>query len=125
MRIDRHVVHEDFVMQIRTGGSARLAQIADDLAASHMLSGYNCKRGKVCVESGYFVAVIEQHFAAVSVAHVGFSNVSVGGGAHRRAIRRVDVDAGMECALAVDGIFALTEAGSYTALEASAVQSPE
>ena len=41
MRIDRDLVDAHFIVKVRTCRAARLADIADNLSASHMLAGEN------------------------------------------------------------------------------------
>src|ERR1035437_8507221 len=41
VRIHRNLVDAHLIVQVRTGRAARLANVADHLAAGHMLAGHN------------------------------------------------------------------------------------
>src|SRR5271166_2266957 len=69
------------------------------------------------VNCHYVMAVIDDNLAAVPGVHGGFGHSAVGGGAHRRTGGRVNVDAGVEGAFAVDWVLALAETGADAALK--------
>jgi glucose/arabinose dehydrogenase len=72
VRIDRNMMDAHLIVQVRPGGAARLAHVADHLAAHHMLAGHDRYRRKMAVDRQHIVAVVEHDLAAVSGAHVGF-----------------------------------------------------
>src|ERR1017187_9780173 len=82
-----------------------------------MLADYNIYGGKMSVESEHIVAMVEHDLAAVSGIHVSYGHVAIGSGTHRRADGRVNIDALVEGAFAVDRILTLTEAGAHAALQ--------
>src|ERR1700739_714357 len=115
VRIHRHLVYANLVMQVRTRSAACLSHVSDDLSALHMLARDNASRRKMPVEREQIVAVVKHHSAAVSGAHVLAGHVTVAGSAHRSSVWRFDIDARMKRAFSVDRIFTLTEARSYAA----------
>src|SRR5580698_10745534 len=66
----------------------------------------------MAVDGENIVAMVEHHFAAVACAHGRAGNIAVAGGAHGCAVGRVNIEAGVESAFAVDRILALAKAGS-------------
>ena len=90
----------------------RDSHIADDLAAGYMLPRQYRHGGKVSIDGEHVVTVIENYLAAIAGAHRGSGHLPICGGAHRRPIGSVNVDAGVERAFSVDGILALAKARS-------------
>jgi hypothetical protein len=132
VRIDRHIVHADFIVKVRPGGAARLAHVADDLAANHMLAGNTAMRKDARRPSsrrGRDRELLRGRSLRPCAASL---TSAVGGRAHRRAVRRVDVDAGVECAFAVDRDLRARQSlrlrgprsATWKGASASAVQSP-
>src|SRR5579872_2216197 len=115
VRVDRHVVHAHFVVKVGAGGSTRLAHVANDLSARNMLARYHRDCGEMTVDGIEIVPVIENNFSAIAVSHRSIDDVALRRCAHRGAIGRINIDAGVERAFAVEWIFTFAEAGSYAA----------
>ena len=75
-----------------------------------MLARHHGDGGKMTVNRLDIVAVIQNHFASIARAHGCVGNIAVRRGAYRRAIRRIDIEARVECAFTVDRVFALAKA---------------
>src|SRR5579859_2280685 len=78
VRIDRDVVDAYFIVKMRPGSAAGLADVADDLPADNVLSGDDGDGRKMAVYGLNIVAVIQDHFAAVACAHGCVQNRPVG-----------------------------------------------
>lgn len=117
MRIDGHRMNAHFIVEVGAGGASRLTDVADDLAAGDVLAGNHDHGGEMSIDGMHVVTVVDDDLTAVTVLHGSAYNKSIGGGAHRRAIRSGDIDAGVEGAFPVDRIIALAEAGGYAAFK--------
>src|SRR5438045_8949054 len=103
VRIDRHHVNADLVVEVGAGGAARLTHIADDLSAGYVLPGNDDHGGEMAVDGDYIAAVVDGDFAAVARAHTRTRHIAVGCGTPRRALGRGDTTSGMESAFPVEG----------------------
>src|ERR1019366_5910898 len=117
MRIYRNLMHAHLIVQVGTRGAARLADIADNLAANHMLPRDYRNRGKMPVDSGNVVPVVDNDFPAIAADRCRRGHVAVSRGTHRRTVRRVDVDTGMKSALSIKRILPRAEAGADPAFQ--------
>src|SRR6201996_7506622 len=109
VRIHRRVVDADLVVEVRTGGAAYAADVADDFAAVHILAGSDGKPGEMAIEGVDTVAVIEHDFLAVAAGGTGHQDGAVGRGADRLTHGSGDIDALVEGAFAIEGVLALAE----------------
>src|SRR5690349_13269825 len=91
-RIDRVVVHAHFIVKVRTGGAAGGTDVADDVAAFHVLAGADGEAGEVAVARRVAVAVRDVDDVAVAVGPLRLDDDAVRGRAHRSADGRGDVD---------------------------------
>ena len=115
--IDRSVVDADFVVEVRAGGAAAEADIADGVAAMHVLAGGDGEAGKMAVARRDAVSVIHHDGLAVSAHEIGEGDYAVGGRDDWMAIVAADIYAAVKCAFTVEGIDALAEAASNLAFD--------
>src|SRR5229473_8182422 len=109
VRIDGDVVDANFVVQVRTGAAPAIADVADSVAAVHVLSGEDRKAGQVAVTRRDSVAMVNRDSAPVAAQEVGEFNHALCRSHHRLAVRRTNVNSGVERTFTVKWINALTE----------------
>src|ERR1700679_1127946 len=80
-----------------------------------MLAFYHGNGGEMSVESFKTMAVIDGDLAPVACAETSLVDVTVRSSTHGCAVRRCNIDAGVECAFTIERILALAEAGSHAA----------
>src|SRR5688572_17635103 len=97
-------------MQVRAGGAAGRADVADDVAALHARAGTNGKARQMTVARRESVAVRDVDDVAVAVGPLGLDHDSVSGGANGLADRGGDVDRVVLARFTGEGIGASTEA---------------
>ncbi len=71
VRIDGGIVNADLVVQVRAGAVPGGADVAKDVSAADILSCRDRKPGKMGIKGLNAVAMVDNHFASVSVAHSG------------------------------------------------------
>src|ERR1700760_2800505 len=109
VRIHRRVVDADLVVEVRAGGTAYAADVADDFAAVHILAGGDGESGEMAIESMDAVAVIEDDFLTVAAGGTCHQDGAVGRGADWLTHSSGDIDALVEGAFAIEGVLALAE----------------
>ena len=91
-----HVLAVDtgFVVQVRAGGAAGAADVADDVASFHAAADRRVS-AHVAVQGFHAVGVLQHHGVAVAAFPATEGDVAVGRGANRGAFRRGIVDTGV------------------------------
>src|ERR1051326_468473 len=123
VRIDRSVVDANFVVEVRTGRAAALADIADHVAAIHSLSSCDRIAGKVAVPGADAIAVVDDDGLAVAAHHLGDRHDAIRRGNNPGAVAAADIHAAMECAFPVERVNALAEAAGDLAFDGPQVGS--
>ena len=96
-------------MQVRTGGASAHADVANYLAALHVLASDYSKAGKMSVARSQTMTVVDGDHAAVAVERIGKCNLAVGGGKDLLSEGGRNIDTGVECALTVERIRTFAE----------------
>ncbi len=96
-------------MEVRTGTAAAQANVADDVAAPHVLAGGDGEAGKVPEASDDSTAMFDDDRAAIAAQVVGEIDYPIRRRNHRLADNGGDIDSGVEGALTVKWIDALPE----------------
>src|SRR5690606_17764348 len=92
-RVDRRAVDTDFIVQMIAGRTARRADITDDFALLHLLSGMDNVRGHVTVARLDRIAMGDLYIIAITAKTLGAANNAIGGRINGGAVRRGNVDA--------------------------------
>src|SRR6266480_3351668 len=100
--IDWSVVDTNFVMEMWTGTATAQTDVADRIAAMHMLSGSHCEIGQMSVASADAVTVVNHDGTAIAAHEIRKDHYSIGGSHHALTIRRCDIHPAMKCALTVE-----------------------
>ena len=79
MRIDWSVVDANFVMEVWTSAATAQANVADRIAAMHVLSGSHREVGQVAVAGADPVTMVDHDGATVAAHEIGKHHHSVGG----------------------------------------------
>src|SRR5690606_24710554 len=98
-RIDAHVVEADVPVQVRAGGAAGGAHLAEHLAARQALADADIHLGQVAEHADQSLAVVDEHRAAVEEVVADQDHLAGGRRAHRCTGRSGEVQAGMRVAL--------------------------
>ena len=112
-RIDGPVVQPHLEMQMRAGGAAGGADIADDLALAdaHALADAARDAALVGVERHVAIVVADHDGAAIAAAPGGVGDDAIAGGVNGGAPGRAEIDAGVHFRIAQNGMAAHAEAG--------------
>src|SRR5712691_518091 len=102
--IDRCAVDAHLVVDMWPGDAPADAHVADHLAALHALTRLSPEAGKVSVPGGDAKAVVHDHQPAVSGPGLDRRHHPLGARAHRIAVLRGDVHAGVECAFTAERV---------------------
>src|SRR5882762_8276835 len=105
--IDRSVVDANFVVKVRTSGTSAQADVADGVAAMDLLSGSDCKTGKVAVAGRDAVAMVHGDELAVSALELREGDYTIRRGDYRMAVYTANVHTAVKRAFPVEGIDAL------------------
>src|SRR5438105_12048484 len=89
MRIDWSVVDANFVMEVWTSAATAQTNVADGIAAMHVLSGSDCEIGQVAVASADPVTVVDHDGTAVATHEISKDHHPIGA---PRAPRRPPLD---------------------------------
>src|SRR5690606_25578337 len=92
-RVDLGAVAADLEMQVRAGGIAGRADLADDLAGADLGPDAGLDAAEVRVEGAQAVGVHDLDEVAVAAVAAGGADHALGRGQHARAGRGGDVDA--------------------------------
>src|SRR5215469_5512435 len=114
--IDRNVVDTNFVVKVRAGRAAALADITNHVAAVYALASGDRKTGKMPVTGADAVAMLNHDGLAIATQRVGQSHDAVGRRNDRGTVAGADVHAAMERAFSVERINTFSEAASHLAL---------
>ena len=114
--INGGIVNPNLVVQVRAGTVSRRSDVAKDVPAADVLSFGDRESGEMRVNGFDAVAVVDDHFAPVPVAHAGLHDSAVRRCTNRVALARGDVNAGMECAFPIKGIQPGAEGTGYDPL---------
>src|SRR5262245_13449011 len=95
LRIDRFAVDPRLVVQMRSGGAAGRADLADDLAGLDRMADLGVDAGEVAVARRDAVAVVDLDHLAVAALPAGECHRAVRGCAHRVAGLAAHVEAGV------------------------------
>src|SRR4051812_4495730 len=109
VRVHRRVVDADFVVQVRPGGASAEPDVADDVAALHALARGNVEAREMSVTRRDAVWMVDHDQSPVAVLQVGELDHAVCGRDDRMSVRARDIYAGVERALTVERVSALTE----------------
>src|SRR5256885_15585133 len=118
-------------VDMRPGGVAGRALVADQLALAHAVAGLHLEAEEVAVKREEVVAVSHDDVVAISdqlaveQAGVGRHHDAVIGGKDGRALLVSDVDAGMEVGVAEPGRFERLTAGAENERDASLLERPD
>src|SRR3954452_14263340 len=118
-RVDRRVVQAHLVVQVRAGGAAGGTDVADDVAALHVLSRLARVGRKMAVTRREAVAVREIDHVAVAVGPFGLDHDAIGGSADGLSDRGRNVDRVVRARLAGEWIGAPAEAVGQDAADRS------
>src|SRR5919198_5505237 len=108
-RIDGRAVDAHLVVEVRAGGTARGADGADRLPATHALALAHVERGEMSVERVELAAVVDDDQGAVARVAPGEDHLAAAGRRHGEAVARRDVDARMHLAALAVGRHARAE----------------
>ena len=108
-RVLAHAVDRDLPVQMRAGGVAGRADIADRLALGDLLAGGHCDGAHVAVERGDAVAMVDDDTIAVAGHGAGRDDRAAVGRNDGRAVARADVHAGVVLLRLVDRVVAPAE----------------
>src|SRR5262249_36096040 len=97
LRVDRLAIDAGLVVQMRPGGAAGRANLADDLAAVHRLADLDVDAGQVAVAGREAMAGLDFDHVSVAPLPAGEGHRAIGGGAYRLADVAAHVDAGVKC----------------------------
>src|SRR6476620_11831716 len=109
VRIHRDVVDAHFVVKMWAGAASAVANVADGVAAVHMLSGINREALHVSIASGDAVAVVKNDRASVSAHEVGELDDTLSGRHDWLPVNRADIHTRVERAFTVERINAFAE----------------
>src|SRR5207244_2198908 len=119
-RVDRLALHENLVVQVRTGGAPAIAGAAELRAAIHPLAHGDADLGEVSVHAFDVVAVVDHHGMAVLAVPSGEAHAAGGGGAHGRAAFSANVDPRVELLLRRPRRRTIAELGVHRAADGPA-----
>src|SRR5215469_2943085 len=102
--VDRSAVETNFVMEMGAGAAASAAQLGDLHMRRNALAVRHQNAMKMSIERYNAVTVVDFNRTAVTFFPAGEDHDAWGGAIHRRAVRRVEVDAGVEFRTAVEWV---------------------
>src|SRR5579863_409555 len=107
--VDRSAVEANFVMQMGAGAAAGAAQLGDLHVRCNALPIRHQNSMKMRIERYNAVTVVDFDRAAVTFFPAGEDDDARRGAIDQRAVRRVEIDAGMEFLASVEWIATRTE----------------
>src|SRR3974377_253610 len=111
--VNRFAVDARLIVQMRPGGAAGRANMADRLADTHHLPDFHVDLRQVTVAGGEAVAVVDLYHVAVAAFPAGKAHSAGGGGVDRFTLFDTELDAGVNGRATSERVHAHTEGRAH------------
>ncbi len=114
-RIDRHPVHDDFVMEMRSGTAAGIPYPGDQLPPLDRVPDFDEIFGVVTESGDHAVAMIDLNHVSITIFTTRRDDFSISRGADFRSLSCGDIQPLMLFRQSSEGGFAVAETGGHPA----------
>ena len=113
VRIDGNIVDPNFIVKVRSGTAATIADVTNDVAALNVLSRKDRETLEMSVAGRDSAAVVENHCSSISAHQIRKLDRACGGSDNRLPENGPDINARVECAFTIEWVNALTKRSCY------------